>query len=365
MKIELVKVKIKDLVDRFHIDNSTGAVSGFGGKLNIQPKYQRDFIYGDKEQKEVIRTVRKGFPLNIMYWSKNPDGTFELLDGQQRTRSICRYMTETFSVDGYTFSNLTPEEIKRVEDYEIMVYICEGEEREKLDWFEIVNIAGKPLTPQELRNSVYTGDWLTDAKKYFSGKDPAVNRYGRGKYMKRSGDRQEILEDVLGWISGGKIEEYMSHHQKDTNARDLIKYFEMVIDWVESVFLEYDKEMIGLPWGELYNEHKDDGFEKIAEENTRRAQELREDYEVQNKSGIYRYILTDEEKWLNLRQFNKSEAKTKYAQQKGICPICLKHFEFEEMEADHINPWSKGGKTEVSNLQMLCRKCNHEKSNRY
>lgn len=367
MKIELTKVKIKDLFNGFENNESTGEVVGFGGKLNIRPKYQREFVYKDEQQKEVIRTVRRQFPLNIMYWSKNPDGTFELLDGQQRTMSICRYLSGGFSVDENYFHNLTLAEKEKIENYELMVYVCEGEEREKLDWFRIVNIAGEKLEDQELRNSVYTGEWLTDAKKYFSGGNPPVKGVGRrnGGYLAGAPLRQKYLETVLRWISNGKIEDYMALHQKDRNATELKRYYEDVISWAESVFPEDNKEMVGVDWGELYNKHKDEGFEDIADENARRVRELMEDEEVQKKSGIYRYILTDDERWLNLRQFSESDKKTVYARQRGICPICREHFEIDEMDADHIKPWSQGGKTEISNLQMLCRKCNHEKSNRY
>lgn len=364
MKIELHKIKVKDLFAGFENDEETGRVVGYGGKLNIRPPYQREFVYKVEQQEEVIRTIRKGFPLNIMYWSKNNDDTFELLDGQQRTMSICNFLTPPkLSVDNSYFNNLTPEEQKRIEEYELMIYFCEGETREKLDWFKIVNIAGEELTPQELRNSVYTGSWLVSAKKFFSGNNCDAKKH-YNSYLNKSYIRQEVLETVLKWISGGNIENYMGIHQHYANAEELWQYFKDVMRWVQRVFPNYRKEMKGLPWGEFYNEFKDQGFEKIGEENERRVSELYKDDEVTKKSGIYQYILTDNEKYLSLRAFDDNTKSQVYEQQKGICPICHEHYAIEEMEADHIQPWSKGGKTVAENCQMLCKKDNREKSNK-
>lgn len=364
MKIELHRIKVKDLFAGFENDEETGMVVGYGGKLNIRPPYQREFVYKVEQQEEVIRTIRKGFPLNIMYWSKNSDGTFELLDGQQRTMSICNFLTPaTLSVDNDYFSSLFPEEKKQIEEYELMIYFCEGETREKLDWFKIVNIAGEELTPQELRNSVYTGSWLVDAKRYFS-KSGCSAQDGYSNYLNKSYIRQEVLETVLKWISGGNIEDYMGIHQHDANAKELWRYFEDVMEWVQRVFPKYRKEMKGLPWGEFYNEFKDQGFEKIGEENERRVSELYKDDEVTKKSGIYQYILTDNKKYLSLRAFDDNIKSQVYERQNGICPMCREHYAIEEMEADHINPWSKGGKTVAENCQMLCKKDNREKSDK-
>ena len=364
MKIELHKIKVKDLFAGFENDEETGRVVGYGGKLNIRPSYQREFVYKDEQQEEVIRTIRKGFPLNIMYWSKNSDGTFELLDGQQRTMSICNFLTPPkLSVDNSYFNNLTPEEQEQIEEYELMIYFCEGETREKLDWFKIVNIAGEELTPQELRNSVYTGSWLVSAKKFFSGNNCDAKKH-YNNYLNKSYIRQEVLETVLKWNSGGNIENYMGIHQHDANAKELWRYFEDVMEWVQRVFPKYRKEMKGLPWGEFYNEFKDQGFEKIGDENERRVLELYKDNEVTKKSGIYQYILTDNEKYLSLRAFDEDTKSQVYERQNGICPICREHYTIEEMEADHINPWSKGGKTVAENCQMLCKKDNREKSDK-
>ena len=366
MKIRLQQIKIKDVFNGYKNSNEDGVV-GFGGKLNIRPKYQREFVYDDRKRNEVIATVQKDFPLNVMYWIDNEDGTFELLDGQQRTISICEYLDNKFSIlkDGNRkkFHNLTETEKEQILNYELMIYFCEGNDKEKLDWFKIINIAGEKLTAQELRNAVYTGSWLTDAKVYFS-KNNCVAWNLAKNYLNGVPIRQDYLESAISWISNGNIEEYMSDHQHDANAKELWRYFEDVMEWIKRVFPKYRKEMKGLPWGEFYNEFKDQGFEKNGEENERRVSELYKDNEVTKKSGIYQYILTNNEKYLSLRVFDDDIKSQVYEQQKGICPICHEHYAIEEMEADHIQPWSKGGKTVAENCQMLCKKDNREKSDK-
>ena len=366
MKIRLQQIKIKDVFNGYKNSNEDGVV-GFGGNLNIRPKYQREFVYDDRKRNEVIATVQKDFPLNVMYWIDNEDGTFELLDGQQRTISICEYLDNKFSIlkDGNRkkFHNLTETEKEQILNYKLMIYFCEGNDKEKLDWFKIINIAGEKLTAQELRNAVYTGSWLTDAKVYFS-KNNCVAWNLAKNYLNGEPIRQDYLESAISWISNGNIEEYMSDHQHDANAKELWRYFEDVMEWVQRVFPKYRKEMKGLPWGEFYNEFKDQGFEKNGEENERRVSELYKDNEVTKKSGIYQYILTNNEKYLSLRVFDDDIKSQVYEQQKGICPICHEHYAIEEMEADHIQPWSKGGKTVAENCQMLCKKDNREKSDK-
>lgn len=366
MKIRLQQIKIKDVFNGYKNSNEDGVV-GFGGNLNIRPKYQREFVYDDRKRNEVIATVQKDFPLNVMYWIDNEDGTFELLDGQQRTISICEYLDNKFSIlkDGNRkkFHNLTETEKEQILNYKLMIYFCEGNDKEKLDWFKIINIAGEKLTAQELRNAVYTGSWLTDAKVYFS-KNNCVAWNLAKNYLNGVPIRQDYLESAISWISNGNIEEYMSDHQHDANAKELWRYFEDVMEWVQRVFPKYRKEMKGLSWGEFYNEFKDQGFEKIGEENERRVSGLYKDNEVTKKSGIYQYILTNNEKYLSLRAFDDDIKSQVYEQQKGICPICHEHYAIEEMEADHIQPWSKGGKTVAENCQMLCKKDNREKSDK-
>lgn len=362
MKIELHEITVRE-VEEGYVDNAEEGVIGYGGKLNIRPKYQREFIYDEKKRNAVIDTIRKNFPLNVMYWVKNEDGTFEVLDGQQRTVSFCQYVQGDFSVniDGHTkaFHNLTNTEKEQILNYKLMVYFCEGNDKEKLDWFRIINIAGERLTDQELRNAVYTGPWLSDAKLKFSKSNCAAYLLAKD-YVRGSPIRQEILETAIKWISKGKIEEYMSVHQHDPNANELWVYFRNVIEWVKLTFPKYRKEMKGIHWGSLYDEYKDKIFDTAAFEQE--IQDLMMDDDVTNKKGIYTYVLTRDEKHLSIRAFSQSQKSTAYERQGGLCAICGEHFKLKNMEADHITPWSKGGKTIPDNCQMLCQECNRRKS---
>jgi HNH endonuclease/Protein of unknown function DUF262 len=366
MKIAMQNIKVRDVVDGYH-DGGENGVVGYGGKLNIRPAFQREFIYKDKQRNEVINTVRKNFPLNTMYWAVAGDG-FELMDGQQRTISLCQYVHGDFAVeiDGSPmfFNNLTTEKQKQIQDYELSVYVCEGTEGEKLDWFKIINIAGMKLGDQELRNAIYTGPWLADAKRWFSKTGAPAVRDGRDKLVSGSPIRQEVLETALDWHSGGKIESYMSVHQHDKDAQELWQYWQAVFDWVKRVFPNQDsaraKLMKGLRWGVFYNKHKDDKLNAAKLEQ--RIIALIDDDEVDSKKGIYEYLLTGNEKTLSLRAFDEKMKQKIYAQQKGVCPVCKKHFEIDGMEADHIVPWSKGGKTIAENCRMLCKMDNRVKS---
>ncbi len=363
MDIKLQNIKVRDVVAGYENKEEEG-VRGYSGRLNIRPAYQREFIYGEKERDAVIRTVRSSYPLNTMYWSVSPDGTYELMDGQQRTISVCQYVTEIIPIkfeDGneMAFNNLTDDQKQQILDYELSVYVCEGTESEKLAWFKTINIAGKPLTDQELLNAMHTGPWLTDAKRWFSRTGCPAYQISE-KYLNGSTLRQDYLEKALEWISGGKIENYMSLHQQDADAQELWQYFQAVIAWVTRVFPEYRKNMKGLEWGEFYNEHKDDTL-NVAKLD-QRIVELIEDNEVDNKKGIYEYLLTGNEKNLSLRTFDDKTKVMQYEKQKGICPLCNKHYEIDETEADHIVPWSKGGKTVPANCQMLCAMDNRTKS---
>ena len=298
-----------------------------------------------------------------MYWVVGDDGNFEVLDGQQRTISFCQYFTGVFSVNAgghnKAFHNLTETEKAQILDYKLMIYFCEGNDKEKLDWFKIVNIAGERHTDQELRNAVYTGTWLTAAKTMFSKTNCAA--YGLAKdYVNGSPIRQEILQTAISWISGGDIEKYMSQHQQDPNANELWTYFRNLIEWVTLTFTKYRKEMKGINWGELYDKFKGQIFDTGKLEQ--QIQKLMMDDDVTNKKGIYPYVLTQDEKYLNIRAFTESQKRTAYEKQKGICSKCRKHFEFEQMEADHITPWSKNGKTIPENCQMLCLECNRRKT---
>jgi len=358
MKIELHEITVREVAENY-LDNAEEGVVGYHGKLNIRPKYQREFIYDDKKRDAVIDTIFKDFPLNVMYWVKNEDGTFEVLDGQQRTISFCQYVLGDFSVDNRAFHNLTKTEQEHVLNYKLMIYFCEGNDKEKLDWFRIINIAGERLTDQELRNAVYTGAWLIHAKSIFSKSNCAAYLLSKD-YVTGSPIRQEILETALRWISGGEIEKYMSDHQHDPNANELWTYYRNVIEWVRATFATYRKEMKGIDWGGLYDQFKTGLFDtKKLEE---KIQVLMMDDDVTSKKGIYPYVLTQNEKHLNIRTFSESQKRAAYERQKGICAYCCKHFELSEMEADHITPWHLGGKTTPENCQMLCKYDNRKKS---
>lgn len=358
MKIELKEISLKDISEGYKNDDEEGVI-GYKKKLNIRPKYQREFVYKDKQKFAVIETIRKNFPLNVMYWVKNKDGTFEVMDGQQRTISFCEYVAGKFSLNYQYFHNLEADEKEQILKYKLMVYFCEGTDKEKLDWFKTINIAGEKLYDQELRNAIYTGTWLSDAKRHFSKTGcPAYNL--ASDYMKGSPIRQDYLQTAINWISNGDIEEYMAKNQNKPNANELWLYFQNVINWVKVVFPKYRKEMKGVDYGILYNEFKDKQFDskKIEKEII----ELMQDEDVTKKSGIYPYVITRNEKYLNIRSFTDKMKREAYERQKGICVKCKEHFEIEEMEADHIKPWHEGGNTTAKNCQMLCKQDNRIKS---
>lgn len=358
MKIELHELTIGEIAEDY-TDNEENGVIGYNGKLNIRPKYQREFVYDIKKRNAVIETIIKNYPLNVMYWVKNSENDFEVLDGQQRTISFCQYVNGEFSLNGRAFHNLTLTEQKQILDYKVMVYFCEGTESEKLEWFKIINIAGEKLTDQELRNAIYPGPWLSDAKLRFSKTNCAAFLKGY-KYMNGSPIRQEYLETVLKWINNGNVREYMSKHQHDPNANELYSYFLKVIDWVEMTFTVYRREMKGIAWGPLYNHYKNEVLDTAAIE--KEIAELMADDDVTCKKGIYCYVLSRRPEYLSIRTFDNRMKRTAYEKQKGICSKCGKHFKLEEMEADHITPWSKGGKTLAENCRMLCKDCNRRKS---
>jgi hypothetical protein len=254
---------------------------------------------------------------------------------------------------------LTKDEQEQILNYRLQIYFCDGTDKEKLDWFKIVNIAGEKLTEQELRNAVYAGTWLTDAKLKFS-KSSAPAKGLAEKYVKGSPIRQEYLETALKWFSNDQIEAYMSKHQHDQNANELWLYFKAVIEWVENTFKKYRKEMKGVNWGRLYNEY---GTQAVnTDELEARIVKLMQDEDVTKKSGIYDYVLTGDERSLSIRAFTDGQKREAYERDEGICSVCKKHFEIEEMEADHITPWSKGGRTIAENCQMLCKDDNRRKS---
>lgn len=337
---------------------------GYDERLDIRPKYQREFVYKDKQRDEVIRSVLKGLPLNVIYWAKTGEDSYEVLDGQQRTISLCEYVDGSFSVDSKYFDNLPSDIKEKILNYELFVYICDGTDSEKLEWFKIINIAGERLTDQELRNAVYAGSWVTNAKRYFSKTGSAADVLA-SDYLKGSSIRQEYLETAILWASDMEnisIEEYMGQHQHDPTAQELWSYFRSVIEWTQSIFPKVRKEMKGLPWGLYYNRHgKRKDLDPIKLEKD--IQRLMGDEDVTKKSGIYEYLLTGEEALLSIRAFDRRDKLAAYERQKHKCPLCGKEFEFEKMHGDHIIPWSKGGKTIPENCQMLCRDCNIKKTN--
>ena len=361
MKIELQRISVRNIVAGYK-DSAEEGVVAYGGKLDIRPKYQREFVYKEKQRDAVIETIKNNFPLNVMYWMIREDGGYEVLDGQQRTISIGQYVNGDFSLNDRFFHNLTDEEQNQILNYELMIYFCEGTDKERLDWFRIINIAGEKLTDQEIRNAVYTGPWLSDAKLKFSKSGCVAYLLANdgGQLVNGSPIRQEYLETALSWINNERIEDYMAKHQHDPSADELWDYFQNVIAWSRKTFTNYRHEMNSVDWGKLYNEFKNDKLDdnKLEAEITK----LMQDEDVTKKSGIYEFVLTRNEKYLNIRAFTDKMKREAYERQKGICAKCNKHFDIEEMEADHIKPWHEGGKTVSDNCQMLCKQDNRTKS---
>lgn len=374
MKITYRAIKIKDIFNGY-LDNGDDGVFAYNGKLSIRPPYQREFVYEGKQQEEVIHTILKNFPLNIMYWVKTGEDTYEVLDGQQRTLSAMRFLTQQFliTLDGkkYYCNALPEDKYDTLMNYELMIYICEGEESEKLEWFKIVNIAGEELTEQELRNSVYTGAWLFEAKKIFSKTNCAAKKLSE-KYIKGIPNRQELLEKALKGITEfqklNDITEYMAKHKLDLDADELWQYFQDVIYWIEKIFPDYRSDMKGLDWCKFYNKYHYNSYNSVIMQ--KEVKRLHEDQDVTSKKGIYEYLLSKDKdpfafRLLNLRTFDDRVKRTVYERQDGICPVCGQSFSFNEMEGDHIKPWSKGGETVPENCQMLCKECNAKKTDMY
>lgn len=379
MKINEIKLKISDLIKNYNEDETTSRVSAWGGKLDVRPEFQREFVYDNQQRDAVIYTVLNKFPLNTMYFVDRQDGSYEVLDGQQRIISICRYAYNQFSVKINTisgdnelnYSNLFDEYKNKFLNYELTVYICAGTEKEKFEWFQVINIAGETLEKQEILNALYHGEWLTDAKSAFSRRNCAAHKF-YGKYMSGDYIRQKYLETAFLWKAAAEnfsekdaVAAFMQKHRADENANDLWAYFENVFKWVRKNFgADIKPSMKGVDWGFLYNEHRDDNLNP--EYLQERVKELLADDEVEKKSGIYAYLLKGEtkkaEKYLNIRKFTENQKQTIYNKQNGLCALCGKPFEFKDMHGDHIIPWSKGGKTLIENCQMLCAACNLKKS---
>ena len=375
------QISIADLFNGFVNNEEEGVytyirIDGELIKTDIRPPYQREFVYSDDKRNKVIETLSRNLPLGVIYLAKNSDGTMEVIDGQQRIMSICKYLNGDFSVNGIAdFLNEKTFDCelykntaiyKQIMSYNnLLAYIVEGDDDEKLDWFRTINISGEKLTDQELLNANYTGEWLCSAKRKFSKTNCVAYRKGN-KLVNGSPIRQDYLETALSWISGGKenIQKYMGDNYQKENAEPLWKYFVEVIEWVEKTFT-YRKEMKGIDWGKLYREYGK--VEYNVAELEEKVKALMADDDVNSKKGIYEYVLSncskDKERHLSIRKFSDKDKRTAYERQNGICPICGIHHEIDEMEGDHIIPWSKGGKTTIDNLQMLCKKCNREKGN--
>lgn len=377
MEIELKQIPVKDVFDGY-ADNGEDGVVGYKGSLNIRPPFQRNFVYDLPEAKAVINTVLHGFPLNVMYWVVNDGAKYEVLDGQQRTLSIMQFLDHKFPIewDGQTmYVDSLPNDLYDVlVNYKLMVYWCKGTDSEKLSWFKTVNIAGEKLTSQELRNIAYVGPWLSDAKRHFSKRGCVASKVSE-QYVKGDPNRQELLEKALTWIAEAQsttIDGYMAQHKSDEDADELWQYWQSVMDWIGRTFPSYYREMKGLDWGHLYNQYHENTYNSTKINND--IAELIDDDEIKKKKGIWQYELAvnageaGATKYLNLRGFDKDMMRKKLKEQEGHCPMCLdegndKVYTLSEMEGDHITPWSKGGKTEYDNLQMLCKRHNRLKSN--
>lgn len=364
MNITETKVKIRDLVVDY-TDNDEEGVTAYDGKLDVRPAYQREFVYNEKQERAVIHSIMNGFPLNTLYWNKTGEDTYEVLDGQQRTLSICHYVNGDFALNFQYFHNLEQDQKDQILDYELTVYVCDGDDSEKLEWFEVINTVGSPLNAQELRNAVYHGEWLTQCKRRFSKTGGAAVVVGDG-YMKGSPIRQDYLETVLRWVSDGNIEDYMARNQHEGNHEDLWNYYRDVIQWAQRVFpqsdttvQDYNKLLKKVDWGTLYNQYKDEDINLEGREA--RLRELLTDDEVTKRVGVFEYFIGGDEKVLNIRTFSDKEKTQMYDRQEGICTSCDTHFAIGDMEGDHIVPWSQGGKTNLDNGQMICKPCNRAK----
>lgn len=387
MNIERKELKVRDLVEDYE-DNDELGVRAYGGRLDVRPPYQREFVYKDKQRDAVIETLRRDFPLNVMYWAvldeADEDGVeFEIIDGQQRTISICQYVEGDFSIDidGHqlAFHNLQNDQQERILEYQLMVYLCQGTDSEKLDWFKTINIAGEELTDQELRNAVYHGTWVSSAKRYFS-KNGSPAYAIASDYMTGSPIRQEYLETAIEWINAGKVDEYMRDHQHDDDAKELWTYFQGVINWVESTFTRKRSQMKTVKWGPLHRKYREVEYDSVKLEE--RVSTLMGDIDVKKKHGIYEYLLGGEAdtKLLEVRIFDEKtklaayEQQTKQAEADGVsnCPTCAgghqanaeRIYELAEMDADHVTAWSKGGASDLDNCEMLCVSHNRSKGNR-
>lgn len=370
MTIKQISVTV-GVITKGYVNNEELGVRGYDGRLDIRPPYQREFIYNEREQQAVITTVLNGYPLNVMYWVRRADDAecpYEVIDGQQRTLSLCEYVAGKFSYDFKNFFN-QPEDIRlRILDYPLTVYVCEGEPSEKLEWFKTINIAGKPLNEQEINNAIFAGPFVSDAKRHFSKSNCGAYRLGKD-LVNGTPIRQDFLKKALEWMADHETRDghrqsavgYMSAHQHDPNANNLWQYFQTVLNWAMNNFdmKRFKKIMKGLDWALLYDKYHTETLDTV--EMGRRISELMRDSEILRQSGIIPYVLTGDEHYLDLRAFPEDIKLAVWEQQGHLCAVCGKEFDFEFMEGDHITPWRDGGRTVVENCQMLCRECNRRK----
>ena len=389
MKTELKIYTVEQVCDGFEYNELEGkGLYGLAGQLTIQPEYQRNYIYADgKRDVAVIESVLKGYPLGLIYFNKVDGGRLEVLDGQQRITSLGRFLKNKFAVKinglEQIFDGLNEGLQQKILKTELLVYICEGEgehaEEEIKEWFKTINIAGIPLNHQEELNAVYSGKFVTLCKAEFSNSQNA-NIQKWESYVKGPANRQQFLATALEWVSKGNVDGYMSAHRRDENINEIRTYFNTVIDWVDSKFDDVYDEMQGLNWGELYERYHH--LPLNHSELSAKVYELMHDDFVTNRRGIFEYVLggCQDTRLLNVRLFDKPTMRKVYQEQtekakaEGIsnCPYCAEGHEAnrhriwkpEEMDADHVSAWSKGGSTGIENCQMLCKTHNRMKGNR-
>lgn len=377
-------ITVKDICEGFTYNEYEGkGLFGLSGKLTIQPEYQRNYIYADgKRDVAVIDSILKGYPLGLIYFNKAGD-RLEVLDGQQRITSFGRFVTDKFAIkiDGMEqyFSGLADNLQNKILKTKLLIYECEGTESEIKEWFKTINISGVPLNEQELLNAIYSGEFVTKAKETFSNSQNA-NIQKWSAYISGNVNRQDFLHTALDWVSKGNISDYMSKHRHDTEITELASYFTSVIDWISSVFLDVESEMKGLEWGKFYELYHKNSYNPA--DVSKKLKELYADYFVKNRKGVYEYILggCTQPQLLDIRMFDEPTKKAVFAKQtadaesKGIsnCPLCAigndsnktRIYKLNEMDADHVSAWSKGGSTDISNCQMLCKTHNRAKGNK-
>jgi len=380
------EITVEDICKGFVYNEIEGkGLFGLSGKLTIQPEYQRNYIYADgKKDVAVIDSLLKGYPLGLIYFVKVSDDEFEILDGQQRITSFGRFVTNKFAIKDDNgmeqyFDGIAADKQKKIMDTKLTIYECEGEESEIKNWFRTINIVGVPLNDQEVNNAIFSGPFVTLGKEEYSNSQNA-NIQKWSAYIKGSVNRQHFLERALDWVSKGNIVDYMSRHRFDKNITELKTYFNSVIDWVSSVFADVEKEMCGLEWGRLYEEYHKKAYDP--KNVSAEVQKLLEDPYVKNRKGVFEYILGDKKdtKLLDVRIFDEATKKSVYKEQtaeaetngKSNCPLCAvghdanknRIWKLDEMDADHVAAWSKGGATNAKNCQMLCKTHNGAKGNR-